>query len=342
MRAIAIGLTVAGLALSAACAVGAELPAIEISPAIAVRMHWIKYSMVSGRVVATSGLSVPHTRVQSPRRRSRRRETLSIEVARGVCGMDYQLDSPDEQLRVILRDEELSIRRTRPADGYSLEFEHAADEPLSLVVEEGDRRRRWQADGFWQLYLAEPERVRVHLVPLLELLRPSWQLAETGAEIEDALVHRQHIDSGKQPDRQRWARLVEALGSPKFAHRESAQRALHAAGQAVVPYLQGLDRDRLDAEQLSRVRAVVDALSVDYEDRVERVAAWLADDVGAWAALLARDEPARRRIAVDELNRLLGEPIEFDPDAPPEARRKALERLQSRLGRIEQLEPAQE
>ncbi len=344
MRTLLAGLVVAGLALTVSPALGqaAELPAIEISPAIAVRMHWIQYSMISGRIVAASGLSVPHTRVQSPRRRSQRRETLSIEVAGGVCGMEYHLDSTGDQLRIVLRDDALSIHRTRAGDGYRLEFQYRPEEPLSLVVVEGDSRRRLQADGFWQLYLAEPEVVRAHLVPLLELLHPSWQLTETGAEIEDTLVHTQHAASRTQPDRQRWSRLVDALGSPKFAERETAQRALHTAGQVVVPYLQSLDRGRLDAEQVSRVRAVVEALSVDYEDRVERVAAWLADDARVWLALLARNEPARRRIAVEQLNRLLGEPIDFDPDAPAEERQQAIERLQRRLARTEQVKRAQE
>jgi hypothetical protein len=124
---------------------------------------------------------------------------------------------------------------------------------------------------------------------------------------------------------------VDSLGSKKFSDRENAQRELHRAGQAVVPYLKGLDESRLDAEQVARIRAIIAALSVDYEDRVDRVAAWLADDPRVWLALMQRDDPARRQAAGEHLGLLLGSPVEFDAEAAPGTRRAQVERLQQRL-----------
>jgi hypothetical protein len=312
-------------------------PAVEASAAIAARMHWIHFNMVSGRVVATSNLTVQRMLVQSPGRRSRRRESLSIEINGGVCGMQYDAVAADEQLRISLSGgNQLAIRRTRPGEQYALEFQQRPDKPLALRVDRSGDKKSVQADGFWQMYLVEPELVRVHLVPLLELLHPSWQLAATGAEIEDALVRTQQAPAREPPDRKAWQRLVDALGSPKFAERETAQRELYRAGQAVVPYLQGLDRNRLDAEQTARIAAVIESLSVDYEDRVERVAGWLAGDERVWLALLARDDPARRRIAAEQLGRLQGEPIAFDPDGPAETRRQQIEQLRARMQLAEQ------
>ncbi len=312
--------------------IAAELPTIEASPAIAARMHWIQYNMVSGRIVASSGLSVPKMLVQSPGRRTRRHETLSIQINAGICGMEYNSNARDDQLKVMLSGgNHLVIRRTRSEDGYLLRFEQRPDEPLTLELNTKDDQRRWRAAGFWQLYIAEPDVVRSHLIPLIELLHPSWQLAATGAEIEDTLVRTQQAPSRDQPDRERWSRLVAALGSAKFSERQTAQRALYEAGQGVVPYLQSLDPQRLDAEQTARIRAVVQALSVDYEDRVDRVAAWLASDEQVWLAILDRDEVARRRVAAEQLSRLLGGPIDFDPTAAPEVRQRQIERLRARV-----------
>jgi hypothetical protein len=159
-------------------------------------------------------------------------------------------------------------------------------------------------------------------------LHPSWQLASTGAEIEDALVRRaQH----QRLDRQRWAQLVDSLGNPKFADREDAERELYKAGQVVVPYLQNLDRSRLDAEQSHRIREIVNSLSAGYKDSVDRIATWLSGDERVWLSLLSRGELVKRRVAVAQLTALVDGPVEFDPEASDAVRQSQLERLQLRL-----------
>jgi hypothetical protein len=173
--------------------------------------------------------------------------------------------------------------------------------------------------------------VREQLIPLLERLHPSWQLADRAAEIEQALfqVERQHA---RQPgDRRHWSELVGQLASERFADREAAERELRAAGQTVVPFLQSLPPGQLDAEQTRRIRAIAASLSVDYEDRVDRVVAWLAGDETVWLSLLDRPDPDQRRKAAEQLTVLLGQEIEFDPAATAEVRVVQLERLRRHL-----------
>lgn len=318
------------LGVAALPARAAELPAIEPSAAIAARIRWIQFHMVSGRVMASSGLVVPKMIVPSTNARTNRRELLSIEINNPLTGLQYDLSTPSEQFQILVaHPHQLSIRRTRPAEKYSIQFQQHPNQPVLLTLEQGGEKHSWQAQGFWQLWIAESEVVRQHLIPLLELLHPSWQLALTGAEIEDALSHPTRLR--QQPDRQQWDRWVDDLASPKFARRESAQRELYKAGQVVVPFLQNLDRRRLDAEQTYRVRALVEALSVDYEDKVERVVTWLAGDDQIWLALLERGEVAKRRVAASELSELLGSPIEFDTAGSDAVRQEQLGRLRSRL-----------
>jgi hypothetical protein len=95
--------------------------------------------------------------------------------------------------------------------------------------------------------------------------------------------------------------------------------------------LQNLDRAQLDAEQSSRVRTLVESLSVGYEDSTDRIAIWLAGDEQVWLSLLAREDVTRRRVAAGQLSLLLEEPIEFDPDALDAQRKLQIERLRVRL-----------
>jgi hypothetical protein len=175
--------------------------------------------------------------------------------------------------------------------------------------------------------------VRRHVIPDLELLHPSWQLAGTGWAIEEALLL--HAQKPRPLDTGRWARLVDDLGNSRFAERQKAQRELLEIGQITLPFLEGLDTHRLDAEQLSRITTLIEALSVGYEDTADRMATWLVADEQSWLALLRRDEEVKRRVAARQLEVVTGRPIEFDPSAAPNIRRAQIERLQARLARSE-------
>jgi hypothetical protein len=271
--------------------------------------------------------------VRSPGRRTNRRESLGIEINSGVCSMEYLLVSPVETLRIIVSDgNTLTVRRMIAGDNrYELSFEQRPDMPLTLVIEQGDQKQQWQAQGLWRLYLSAPGVVREQLIPLLEQLHPSWQLAARAAEIEAALFRTERLHARQPSDRRRWADLVGQLASERFADRETAERELRASGQAVVPYLQSLPSDQLDAEQTTRIRAIVASLSVEYEDRVDRVVAWLAGDETVWLSLLDRDDPQQRRTAAAQLSALLGRDIDFDPEASAESRREQVKRLRRRI-----------
>jgi hypothetical protein len=306
-----------------------DVPPITPSKINAARLRWIQYTMVAGRVAVSSvyqGTQMTHTAPQV----DGRRERLQIQINPGQINLRFELIGPaDELLIELIGSNQLSIRRTRPKDDYTLRFEQSAGEPLMLVVEESDSRRAIEAESFWHLYLAEPQLVRRHLIPLLEILRPSWQLASLGASVEDALVGR--ALTPRQPPGQRWAQLVADLASPSFARRETAQRELAGAGPVVVPYLQNLDRNQLDAEQASRVRAIVESLSAVNEDTRDRIATWLAGDSQVWLSLMERPEMAKRRVAAVQLAVLEGTAIEFDPTGDEPRRQAEIERLRNRL-----------
>jgi hypothetical protein len=303
---------------------------IEPSPSIATRIRWVQFHLISGRITATSPMVVP----TSTNQRGGRREMLSIEINGGIAGLQYDLVVPNERLQIVVTGgNQLSISHSRtggtPLGDSRLEYRQAVEGPVEFSFESAGVERTWKASGFWQIYLAEPDLVRVRLAPLLELLRPSWHLAQLGSEIEDALITRPMDE--RQQHVARWTGLVEQLASPRFAAREHAQRELSQAGQAVLPFLQTLDKSRLDAEQAYRVRSLIDALAVDYEDRVDRVAASLASDAQVWLSLLSRDDLHKRRVATARLASLLGGEIDFDPQADPDVRKAQLQSLREQI-----------
>ncbi len=308
---------------------GAVPPPISPSKTNAGRLRWMQYSMVAGRVVVSSAY-LGTNMTFGPGRIDGREERLQVQINAEQINLRYELTTPDEQFSIALVDgKQLSIRRTCSHPSYSLHFEQQPDAPLSFSIDSADVKCSLSGDSFWHLYLAEPEIVRRHLAPLLEVLHPAWQLAAMGAAIEEALL--QQAQNPRQIAAQRWTRLVDDLASPQFSRRQRAQRELYDTGPVVVPFLQKLDRSHLDAEQAARVRALVESLSVDCEDTSDRVAIWLAGDVDVWLSSLSRPEPARRRGAKRQLDVLTGSAVDFNPDGDETERGVQIERLRTRL-----------
>jgi hypothetical protein len=300
------------------------------------RLRWLQYTMVAGRIAITSdnvGTNMTYGPAQSA---SKRRERLLVQIHPAQIELRYELTAPGGLFSVSASSSnkassvvghQFTLKHSH--DGMQLVFEQKPGESLFLEVDANGQKRRLRAPSFWHFYVAEPEAVRKHLIPALEVLHPSWQLGETGTALEESLWA--HAARPEPAGTVHWERLVENLASPKFTERAAAERELLAAGQVILPFLHSLDRRQLDAEQNARVRGLIETLSPDYQDSTERLAVWLAGDTRIWLALLARPEPAKRRVAARQLTALLGAPMDFDPEADQPAREAQWQRLRSRI-----------
>ncbi|REK12282.1 MAG: hypothetical protein DWQ37_12545 [Planctomycetota bacterium] len=326
------------LVLGGVAAAQAPLRQVVPSKENAARLRWLQYRMVAGRVAADSNYPPGMNISFGPSANGRRREHLRLLILKTRASIHYDLSGEGDKLSIALDESgEFAVRRVSAEPAYEMEFVQQPGGALLFTIVEGERQRSLRSRSFWHLYLAEPKTVERHLVPYLELLRPGWQLAATGRAIEDAMVQRaQHPEP---LDTEHWQQLVDQLGSAKFSERETAEHDLLELGQVILPFLEGLRSDQLDAEQSDRVAALVDRLSAQYEDTTDRVATWLAADRDAWLALLDRDEPIKRRIAVRRLERLTGSEIDFDPDADAQAREAQLEKLRARYAEPEPAAP---
>jgi hypothetical protein len=188
--------------------------------------------------------------------------------------------------------------------------------------------------NLWQLLLTQPNECQQYLVPLLEMLRPNWNLAETTTRVEERLL--QEANGDGDASRVRWAGLVTQLGDESFAKREAADRALRTGNASAIAYLRQLDISHLDTEQQFRINRILEAMAVQNgDDSVEQVAATLATDPALWLALLGRPEPSTRRTAARELAKLLGQAIPVDPAADPGSQKDKRDQLRARIAEKE-------
>lgn len=264
-------------------------------------------------------------------------ERLAIEFAPNSLSLDYTQSNPqgDSSIRVV--DSREVILRQNPAPGQKRQpvlFVQPAEGLIQLIVGSGAEAREVQAQSLWQIALGEPEIFRSAIVPLLQVLRPTWPVAANADAIESLLftTHMPLVAVNESTI----ARLVDGLGSDAFAERETAERQLAAIGSAVVPRLRRLDLARLDPEQRARVRRIVDTLGdAEAEDTPSGVIHWLLVDPQTWLLLLTRDDVKLRQLAVERLSKLLNRPLAFDPAADAETRQRQWSALVKELPMVQ-------
>ncbi len=263
-----------------------------------------------------------------------RHENLSIETtANHEVSIRYDLETKTDKLHIEAGSGQpviVSFHPIKSGQGDAVDFQQSAQGPLTLTVVQKGKSREVHGPTLWHLLLAEPALCQKHLLPLLEMLRPDWRLAEPATASENRAMlsaeafHRANVEQ--------WAGWVAHLASDQYAIRRAAERKLRAAGMSAIPYLESLDRSLLDSEQSSCIARIVESFDDGEEDTPEMVASRVMGDRTVWLAFLNRADESSRRVAARQLGVLVGGPISFDPGAPLATREAQVDALGERIG----------
>lgn len=202
-----------------------------------------------------------------------------------------------------------SLQVIGDTDIPSVRYERTGEDPISIAVIDGNRVEieragvsfrqipgadielrvtvsgktdRYLAKALWHLMAAEPEVCRTHLLPLLEVMRPGWNLDSTFEKAVELLS----IDESDRDIYSRDARLlVHRMNSPVFGVREISHQELRTLGVRVLPCLDAMERTGLTCEQRTRINRLRSEIGrrADHnnrEDSSEIIAEWLSTDQG--------------------------------------------------------------
>ncbi len=296
------------------------------------RLSVVNFAVVAGRIDAT-GTEAGLEREQSITGADDHQEKLSLSTnADQEASIEYELSTASETVAVDVVDGwqlTLSRRPTKSGHGPVVEFVQPREGALTLSVSDAGKVRKIEGASLWHLLLAEPQFCQEYLLPLLDMLRSDWRLAETAQMIEAQMVR---TARAYQPETlQRWGALVADLASDQFNVRQGAERQLRSAGLAVIPYLETLDRGKLDFEQSTRISRIIDSRPDVDEDTPEVTGNRLMTDRQIWLALADRPQSSVRRAAAQELAFLLNRPIHFEPDAAAATRQAQLTVLRTQV-----------
>ena len=294
---------------------------------------WVQFDVMDGRITAHKPRYSQRKTTSVEHAQSGLRQSLSVAAEGGDPAVSYQSINAERRVSVEVIDGDQVEIRVEPrgtATTPSIRLLQPKQGPLSLTVQTEQARHTIRADSLWHLLLADPQRCTKHLIPVLEWLRPNWQLTETASQIEQALFGLS--EDGPKLSQATVKRLVQQLGSERFRERQAAERELGNLGQVVVSHLKRLPQETLSSEQNARIRGLLTKLSVRDADRAERIAIRLLSDPAIWFILLSHADATKRKQAHAQLERICQQQLVFQPEGSATTRQRQIKQIQRRLG----------
>jgi hypothetical protein len=302
------------------------------SSLLLTRLQWVRFDLVLGRVHATTNRTDQSRQHATDNSQAGQREKLFVSVDQGLISLRYQSIAPTKSLHVeVVRRGDLHMRMVDHSEQKRcVVYNQPHRGRVSLEITAGEQAcEKLEAASLWHLMLAHPAECREHLVPVLELLRPNWNIEQ---DRRDILANLMQVGPEQYTvSRTEIAELVEQLKDPRFRVRQRADRELRAQGQCALIYLDTLELEALDAEQRERVQRIRAAIASRTIDTPACVAARLSHDKSIWIALLCSDNAEARVVAKRQLAHLCQREIHFDPDADSHQRAEQIARLRSTL-----------
>ena len=324
----AAGVALAWLVMGCAPAYAQQRPTAPLLTQVVAGR--VELAIASGRIVSPGGRQLGNGGWTSSSGSTH--EELSSSGTGESTSLRYQRTSPQEDFSLSLDSAgHFRFRRhVKESSAGPVELVQTPGDPLVLSVGPQDHQQVYRGATLWHLAATQPDLCQTHVYPVLELLRPQWQLAQLAARVETQLLRLTADD--RQQERQRWDILVAQLADERFGRRDAADRGLRAGGGAALAYLKQLDLRRLEPEQQFRIRRILHSAGPPRnDDTPEQAAGLLAGDPAVWLALAARPDPSIRQTAVQRLTALLGETIHIDPAADPATQKPARDALRARL-----------
>ena len=194
------------------------------------------------------------------------------------------------------------------------------------VTTESEAKLELSADNIVELRRRFPAEVAKYVDPIFLTLHQDGLLAKVDAKLAwqvfaDAYKPSPELES-------RVTAVLKRLDADDFQQRERASKELEGIGQPAAIYLRGAPRSGWTEEQSGRV----DTFLAKFQTIEPAKAKRYRTDREFLIDCLYADDESIRRLALADLQKMIGRPIALDVAAPPEQRYAALRRLRAEIG----------
>ncbi|MCA9120560.1 MAG: hypothetical protein H6822_13975 [Planctomycetaceae bacterium] len=293
------------------------------------RSRWAQFQIVFGRI-EVANIHSSQNRTATSGGESSLLERLTISGDTDIPSVRYERILPDETVAInVINGFRVEIDRQCNAsqEAAPVSFRQTSGAHVVLRIGADKNLQSYRAPSLWHLILAEPEACETHLLPLLNLMQPSWQFDRLVANATDELIR--EAASSDFELRHTTRKLITRLKSSDFTARQQAEVELCSLGVGILPHLDRLSETELTREQQRRIETVRHRLRGREADSPERLALWLVEDEHVWLSMLGHEELAVRRFAATHLTKRYTKSLDFDPHGTPSERQQQVARIRA-------------
>lgn len=295
------------------------------------RSRWAQFQVVLGRIEVANIHSSQSRTATSGDEDADLLERLTVSGDTDIPSVRYERLTPDGTVAIAVIDgDRVEIDRLANAtqNVVPVSFRQYPGSDMVLRIGADDDVATHRAPTLWHLMFAAPDACESHLLPLLNVMQPSWHFDKLLARATDELIREAATSDFEL--RQTTRKLIAKLKSSDFTTRQQAQEQLCKLGLGVLPYLNRISTSELTREQQRRIEGVRSELRGRTADSPERIALWLVEDERIWLSMLAHEELPVRSFAAIHLAKRYTKPLDYDPHGTPVEREQQLARIRGR------------
>jgi hypothetical protein len=235
-------------------------------------------------------------------------ESITVTSEQGIPSLHYVLQTTEQQLTLNVQHAgtvrlESRILKT----GQRVILEQPAFGTIRWSQSGGDWTDQREALTLLHLRQYDPAGFDLHFGALIACLLRGKSLNTIMEETNIAIVDQAR--RGGTPSVAEIKVMVDLLAAPTVIQRSRAYRQLLRWGTPVIPVLQGLSRDVLDAEQQARICDVRVRLRTYLDDTPASLAKLLVNDKTYWEVIAHRLNKEQVRLANQHLLKFGAEPL---------------------------------
>ncbi len=265
----------------------------------------VRFQLIQGRLA----LDAPRHRKGSQNRDEHEvYESITVTAKRGIPSMHYVCQTPEHHLTLsVQKAESLRIESWFPKSSERSVLDQPASGMIKWTHSRGDLEDQYTGATLLHVRHSEPENFDLHFGFLIERLLRGQSLKSLSDSAEGIMI--EELVGANSPGRDSILACVDQLRSKRRSARIAAERQLLVWGTPIVPTIQRIPPDDLDAEQQDRLRRILRRLRPGVDDTPATLAKLLVNDHSYWTQIANRLSGEQLRLANDHLEQFGADPI---------------------------------
>ncbi len=267
----------------------------------------VRFHMIQGRLCLDVSR---HRKGSQQRNENGQYESITVTADRGIPSLHYIYKSSEQHVTASVH-QARSIRVESwliDSDERSV-LSQPATGPIVFSVRRGDLHDQFTGATLLHVRHAAKTSFDRHYGSLFLQIMRGKSLQDISDQAQRIVFDQ--IESETAPTFQTVSDQVDKLRSKQRAYRVSAERQLLTWGTPIIPTLQSIDQQDLDAQQKAKLQSIVKQLRPRAADTPASLAMLLANDRTYWAVIAPRLDSGQVQLASEHLHRIGFGPIEL-------------------------------